>query len=475
MFFPVILCGGTGTRLWPLSRDQMPKQFVGMREQKTLFSDAVSRICSLEGVEHLIVVSNDNYRFYVQALLREYRKNFSIILEPYSKGTAPAVAFAAFSVMEQGDGILLVVPSDHMVKQQDLFAEAVRKSLMLAMENQMVTFGIEPDGAKTGFGYIKCGKALKMGGWKVEKFIEKPNLETAKLLLKQGGYYWNSGIFCFRASVFLAELEKFAPRIYECCEKSWHERANDLSFVRPSSKEFSLCPGDSIDFSVAERSQRLAMISLPKNVGWSDMGTWGAYYETAKKDKNQNVLEGDVIEKECQGCYIKSTDRLVAVLGLNNIAVIETKDSVLVFDKEKDQQVRYIVEKLKSEKRKELECHSLVYRPWGYYEVLAESSFFVVKKICIFPDEAISLQLHKNRSEHWVIVEGTAEVIRGAEIFTLLANESIYIPKETKHRIANHGSHPLIFIEVQIGSYLSERDVIRFEDKYGRVAGVSSN
>lgn len=469
MLFPVVLCGGSGTRLWPLSRDKMPKQFVRIKDQTTLFFETIKRVRPLVESEQIVIVSNNSYRFYVQNSLSLLNCDASVILEPSPKNTAPAVALAAFSVLEKCDGVLLVVPSDHVFIRSDFFKQAVTSSLPIVSEGYMVTFGIEPSEAKTGYGYIKLGNILRRGIHKAEKFIEKPDIETARDLLKQRGYYWNSGVFCFKASTYLSELKRYSPKIYEWCELSWHNRKEDLSFIRPSENEFLQCPRDSIDFAIMEKTQRLTLVPLSKEVGWNDMGSWGSLYEVSEKDENQNVLEGDVVERDCHDCYIKSTDRLVAAVGLENLAIVETKDSVLVIDKEKDQQVKAVVEQLKFQKRKEYSFHSLVYRPWGFYEVLVEAAQFLVKKICVYPGEAISLQLHNNRSEHWIIVEGVAEVTCGDKNFTLIRNKSTFIPKKTKHRIENHQDKPLVFVEVQTGSNLDENDIVRFEDKYGRI------
>ncbi|MGN0918508.1 MAG: mannose-1-phosphate guanylyltransferase/mannose-6-phosphate isomerase [Oxalobacter sp.] len=462
----VILCGGAGTRLWPLSRAKYPKQFMRLSNGSTLFAETLLRAGVVGGDIEPLVVSNDEYRFYADEILKKEGKEALVILEPSAKNTAPAIALAAFATQENTpNALMLVMPSDHRFLAPDDFYDAVKKAVPAVEAGNLVTFGINPTSPETGFGYIKQGSQIDDGVYKVERFLEKPQKAKAEAMLSEGGHYWNSGIFFFKASVFLGELKKIASDIYTSVEKSWKNRTNDLDFVRPGD-DFSLSPSDSIDYAIMEHTDRAAVV--PMNGGWSDLGSWGAFYDVSDKDNHGNVCIGGVLTDNTQNCYLRSSGRLLATVGVSNLAIVETKDAVLIADRNKTQDVKRIVDQLKLQQRNELESHPFVYRPWGNYETLVLSDRFQVKRIIVKPGEQNSLQMHYHRAEHWTVVSGTAEVTIGEKKMLVAENESVYIPLGTKHRIRNPGTIPLVFIEVQTGSYLGEDDIVRFEDNYGR-------
>ena len=462
---PVILCGGSGTRLWPASRSKYPKQFMTLSSGSSLFAETVKRIDSIENTLDALVVSNNEYRFFIEESLKDLNRTGSILLEPEGRNTAPAIALAAFATLEKEDALMLVMPSDHMFQENEAFLKAVVSAKTVANAGYLVTFGINPLRAETGYGYIKQGIPLNEGAYQVDRFIEKPHKTLAESMLTDGGYYWNAGIFLFKASVFLNELKRYACDIYSAVHESWQNRYRDLSFIRVGTT-FLLSPSDSIDYAVLEHSNKVAVV--PMDGGWNDLGSWESFYEISNKDSNGNACEGDVIIWNTTGSYLKSTGRLVATIGIKNLAVIDTKDVVLIADRSKTQDVKKIVDLLKANNRTEVDLHPLVYRPWGHYETLILSDRFQVKRIFVKPGEQNSVQMHYHRAEHWTIVSGTAEVVIGEERKLVAENESVYIPIGSKHRIRNPGKIPLIFIEVQTGSYLGEDDIIRFEDNYGR-------
>lgn len=461
---PVILSGGTGTRLWPLSRMKYPKQFVKLANGKSLFSETLERSIRI-GTNDPIIISNEEYRFYIQESLIEEKQKGDIILEPIGRNTAPAIALAAFATLEKSDALMLVMPSDHRFLYPEDFYASVSKAVSAAEKGYLVTFGINPISPKTGYGYIRRGDVLSDGIYKVSRFLEKPEKAKAEAMLKTGGHYWNSGIFFFKASVYLKELEKYAPAIYQAVAAAWNERVRDLSFIRLG-ESFSLCPSDSIDYAVLEHTDKAAVV--PMDGGWNDMGSWEAFYEVSKKDSSDNVCVGSVMTENTGNCYLRSSGRLIAAVGVSNLAVVETKDAVLVADRSRSQDVKKIVDQLKLEKRMEFDSHPLVYRPWGCYETLVLSDRFQVKRIVVKPGQQNSLQMHYHRAEHWTVVSGTAEVTIGDSVKLLTENESIYVPLGIKHRIRNPGTIPLVFIEVQTGAYLGEDDIVRFQDNYGR-------
>lgn len=466
---PIILCGGSGTRLWPASRAKYPKQFMRLADGGTLFAETLQRMDYLDNALPPLIVSNNDYRFYAKTALDDAKKDGLIILEPLGRNTAPAIALAAFCSLEKEDSILLVLPSDHRFAEPEKFCHAVKQAQFAAEAGKLVTFGIAPTAPETGYGYIQQGEPIGNGVYAVNRFLEKPNVTKAKSLLEVGGYFWNSGIFLFRASVFLSELKRFAPDIYNACQMAWQERTLDIGFVRPS-EAFCNSPSDSIDYGVMEHTDLSAIV--PVDCGWSDMGSWDAFYDNMDKTKDGNVCVGDVIAENSQNCYFRSSGRLIAALDVYDLAVIETADAILVADRRKTQNVKKIVDRLKNEDRSEYDFHTCVYRPWGNYETLALSERFQVKRIVVKPGEENSLQYHYHRAEHWIVVSGTAEVTTGDTKKLLVENESVYIPLGSKHRIRNPGTIPLVFIEVQVGSYVGEDDIVRIEDAYGRADKV---
>jgi len=431
----------------------------------SLFKETLRRTEGLADTEKPIVVSNDAYRFYASAALSEEGRQGTIILEPKSRNTAPAIALAAFAALEREEALLLVLPSDHRFQKPQEFCAAVEKACGAAEAGSLVTFGIQPASPETGYGYIQSGEKIGDGVFNVTKFIEKPNLEKAEAMLAEGDYYWNSGIFFFKASVFLDELKAFAPTIWKSVHQAWNERHIDLGFVRPS-ETFSSSPSDSIDYAVMEHTAKAAVV--PVDCGWSDLGSWNAFYEVTEKDAAGNACEGDVITENSTNCYLRSSGRLIAALGVHDLAVVETRDAILVADRHNSQEVKNVVEKLKLEQRPESDIHLKVYRPWGSYETLVISDRFQVKRIIVNPGEENSLQMHYHRAEHWVVVSGTAEVTLGDKVHLLTENQSIYVPLGERHRIKNPGTIPLVFIEVQSGAYLGEDDIVRLQDHYGR-------
>ena len=432
----------------------------------TLFAETLRRTEHLEGTNPPIIVSNEACRFYASAALAEERMEGTIILEPQSRNTAPAIALAAFCALDEGDSLLLVLPSDHKFEQPEEFCRAVEKACGAAESGRLVTFGIKPVSPETGYGYIRRGEPLPGEGvFHVSSFLEKPEKARAEAMLAEGGHYWNSGIFFFKASVYLEELKSFVPDIWQAARAAWEDRKSDLSFIRPG-QAFCRSPAISIDYAVMEHTARAAVV--PVECGWSDLGSWEAFYEITKKDQFGNACEGDVITENAQNCYLRSSGRLIAALDVHDLAVVETRDAILVTDRRRSQDVRHVVEKLKLEKRPESDIHLKVYRPWGSYETLVLSDRFQVKRIVVSPGEENSLQMHYHRAEHWIVVSGTAEVTVGDDVRLLTENESIYVPLGMQHRIKNPGTIPLVFIEVQSGAYLGEDDIVRLQDNYGR-------
>ena len=465
--YPVVMAGGSGSRLWPLSRVLYPKQFLCLKGDLTMLQ---TTICRLNGVEceSPVVICNEQHRFIVAEQLRQLNKlTENIILEPAGRNTAPAIALAAFAALSGGgDPLLLVLPSDHVLKPQDVFAEAVARARACAESGRIVTFGITPDAPETGFGYIRRGGALPSGGYAVARFVEKPDLARAEAMLADGGYLWNSGMFLFRASIYLEELALHAPGIHAACKAAWEGHHADRDFIRPDADAFLSSPADSIDYAVMEKTDRAAVV--PLTADWSDLGSWEAFYEAAPHDGDGNVRVGDVYAEGAENCYLHASNRMVAALGVSDLVVVETADSVLVADRARTQDVKKIVESLKKEGRGEAENHPLVYRPWGSYETLARGERFQVKRIIVKPGGQLSLQKHHHRAEHWVVVEGTAEITVGDKVLLYHEDQSTYIPLGTVHRLKNPGMIPLVIIEIQSGTYLGEDDIVRLEDSYGR-------
>ncbi|MBQ7608197.1 MAG: mannose-1-phosphate guanylyltransferase/mannose-6-phosphate isomerase [Desulfovibrionaceae bacterium] len=462
---PVILCGGSGTRLWPLSRVHAPKQFVDLGNGRTLFGDTLARACAVSENSTPVIVTNESHRFSVASHVAQAACNATIILEPCPKNTAPAISLAALALEHEND-CMLVLPSDHEIGSLAALSEGVAKGISLAQKGYIVTFGIVPTKAETGYGYIEAGEKLDAGAYSVSRFVEKPSAEEAKALLASGRYSWNSGMFLFSAQVFLQELQHFAPSIADLVLKAWSKRSQDGMFVRPNKDVFETVESLSIDYAVMEKTEKACV--LPLNTEWSDLGSWEAFYQNGTADADGNVCVGDILTSGAHNNYLRSTQRLVAAVGVDNLAVVETADAILVASRDHVQSVRAIVDQLKKLKRRECEEHRLVHRPWGTYETLALDARFQVKRIIVSPGAELSLQMHHHRAEHWVVVSGTAKVTNGDTTTLLTENESTYIPIGKKHRLKNPGIIPLVMIEIQSGSYLGEDDIVRFSDVYGR-------
>ncbi len=474
---PVIIAGGSGTRLWPLSRAQYPKQFLVLHGNTSLFQQAVTRLSSLGTADTTIaaptVVGNDDHRFLVLDQLRELKLSPSaLLLEPTGRNTAPAVTLAALHAIENGnDPILVVTPADQTVTNEAAFTAAVQQAILVAAEGAIVILGITPDRPETGFGYIRTSAGDERS-LKVSEFVEKPNLATAERYLTEGGYYWNSGMFVMRASVWLKALETFRPDIAAATQSAWAVKAIDASFVRPGKAEFSAIPSESVDYAVMEKCPREPAFSIrmvPLNAGWSDLGAWDAVWQVSSKDSSGNASVGDALIRDSSDTLVHATSRLVSVVGMSNVVVVETPDAVFVTDRSRSQEVKQIVGQLQESGRTEQTLHRLVHRPWGWYDSIDSGSRFQVKRIMVKPGASLSLQKHHHRAEHWIVVSGTAEVTNGDQIILLSENQSTYIPLGQVHRLANPGKVPLEIIEVQSGSYLGEDDIVRFEDTYGRV------
>jgi mannose-1-phosphate guanylyltransferase len=468
MITPVILAGGTGSRLWPKSRAALPKQFLALTSAQTMLQDTIVRLPKTK-VEPPLLICNEDHRFLAAEQLRVANiAHAGIVLEPVGRNTAPAIAIAAMLSMQDGqDPLLLVLAADHLIENQTAFATAISDAEKLASDNNLVTFGIVPNEAHTGYGYIKAGEAVS-GGFKVAEFVEKPDLATAQTYLDGKKHYWNSGMFLFKASVYLQELKTFNPEIYEACELALSKTEKDLEFVRINKEAFEKCPDDSIDYAVMENTQRAVMVGL--DAGWSDVGSWSSLWETHKnKDENGNAFIGDVIAEGVNNSYINSEQRLISVVGLDDVVVVETKDAVLVANRHKVQDIKQIVNKLKADHRSEFEFHREVFRPWGSYDSIDNGERYQVKRITVKPGEKLSVQMHHHRAEHWIVVSGSANVTIGENTQLVTENESVYIPIGAVHALENPGKIPLELIEVQSGSYLGEDDIVRFSDRYGRV------
>jgi mannose-1-phosphate guanylyltransferase/mannose-6-phosphate isomerase len=469
---PVILSGGNGSRLWPLSRSLFPKQFLTLYGESTMFQNTLQRISGANPAKPL-VICNEDHRFIVAEQCRDMGQEVdSIILEPEGRNTAPAIALAALKSLSEGkDPVLAVLPADHFMADVPAFVDVVKRGFELAQGNKLVTFGIVPTGPETGYGYIRRGKSIgNQEEYLVDSFVEKPDAKTAGEYIATKEYYWNSGMFMFKASVYMQELEKFRPDIVIACKQAMDTCSVDSDFTRVGAEQFALCPEDSIDFAVMEKTE--SSVVLPLDAGWTDLGAWLALDDISEKDANNNSLKGDVLTHETKNCFIRSEGRMVATVGVDNLVIVETSDAILVANKDSVQDVKKIVEQIKSASRTEHQAHRQVYRPWGNYESIDASSRYQVKRICVKPGGKLSLQMHHHRAEHWVVVSGTALVeVDGKEIM-LSENESAYIPIGAKHRLMNPGKLSLELIEVQSGSYLGEDDIVRFEDVYGRTTSL---
>jgi mannose-1-phosphate guanylyltransferase/mannose-6-phosphate isomerase len=469
-FYPVILTGGAGSRLWPVSREFFPKPLLPIFGEQTLLQDTTSRLDELDGIQNPLFVCNEEHRFLVAEQVRRLGKEpEAIMLEPQGRNTAPALTIAALYLADKDpEAVMVAMPADHVIPETGAFVSTVQQAGQLAAQGYLVTFGIVADKPETGYGYIRRGEAVEGSeGYRVDRFVEKPDALTAQTYIDAGDYYWNSGIFVMRADRWLEEIGKYQPKILAACQSAMAESARDSDFVRVDRKAFLSSPADSIDYAVMENTDKAAVV--PMNTGWSDVGSWSSIWEVSEQDGQGNVSRGDVLTHDTTNSLFMAEARCLAVVGLDNVIVVETSDAVLVADKNKCQDVKAIVNKLKEGDREEYRFHSRVYRPWGDYEGIDEGGRYQVKRLTVKPGAKLSLQMHHHRAEHWIVVSGTARVTRGDDVFMLSENESTYIPLGTTHRLENPGNIPLEIIEVQSGSYLGEDDIVRFEDVYNRV------
>jgi mannose-1-phosphate guanylyltransferase len=466
MIVPVILSGGSGTRLWPLSRKLYPKQFLSLANKTTLFQDTILRLPSK--ASNPIIICNEEHRFIAAEQLRQIdTKNKGIILEPIGRNTAPAITLAAISLLQNGeDPLLLVLSADHLIKDISGFHKSIEIASVIANKNKLVSLGVHPTRPETGYGYIEIEQNNKNDHYKIISFNEKPGIEKAEKYINSKNFFWNTGIFMFKASTFIRELKKYEPEIYNLCEKSLNKTSKDNDFIRIDSSAFLKCPNKSIDYAIMEKTNEAFVV--PFDGYWSDIGSWEALWESKAKDKNRNIIEGDVILRQVKNSFIHGTNRLVTVNNLENIIVVDTQDALLVSSIDNSQEIKNIVEVLKNKKRNESENHRKVYRPWGYFDSIDSGKGFQVKRISVNPGAKLSLQKHKKRAEHWIIVKGVAIITCGKKVFQLDENQSTYIPKGEVHRLENREESPLEIIEIQTGSYLGEDDIIRLEDDYKR-------
>lgn len=468
MLLPIIMAGGSGSRLWPLSRQLNPKQFLQLADAKLSMLQAT--IARLQGLNIALprLICNEQHRFLAAEQLRQLdMEKSNILLEPVGRNTAPAIALAALQAVADGqDPVLLVLAADHLIKNVSAFHAAINTALPLADNGKLVTFGIVPDHPETGYGYIEKGASVADGGFAVSQFVEKPDLATATDYLKSGDFLWNSGMFMFRASRYLQELERFQPEILEACKLALAGGQQDLHFTRVDAAAFAACPDDSIDYAVMEKTADAVVV--PLDAGWSDIGSWSALWDVSDKDEHGNVLKGDVLHHNSSNTYVHAESRLVSIVGVEDLVIVETKDAIMVAHKNNVQDVKKIVEQIKDQGRKEHINHREVYRPWGVYDSIDEGHRYQVKRITVKPGAKLSVQMHHHRAEHWIVVSGTAKVTNGDTTFLVTENQSTYIPIGQVHALENPGVIPLELIEVQSGPYLGEDDIVRFEDKYGR-------
>ncbi|MDD2053715.1 mannose-1-phosphate guanylyltransferase/mannose-6-phosphate isomerase [Pseudomonas putida] len=467
MFFPVIMAGGSGSRLWPLSRQLNPKQFLPLVDDFSMLQAAIQRLQGLKAASPRLIC-NEQHRFLAAEQLRLLgMEQANILLEPVGRNTAPAIALAALQACaEADDPILLVLAADHLIKDVPAFQASIQAALPLAKAGKLVTFGVVPTHPETGYGYIEQGVSIGGGGFAVNRFVEKPDLPTARDYLAGGNYFWNSGMFMFRARRYLEELECFRPDILAACRQALAGGSQDMYFTRVDQAAFAACPEDSIDYAVMEKTADAVMVAL--DAGWSDIGSWSALWDVSEKDEQGNVFKGDVLNQHSLNTYVHADSRLVATVGVKDLVIVETKDAVLVAHKDHVQDVKKIVEQLKCDARNEHINHREVYRPWGMYDSIDNGYRYQVKLITVKPGAKLSVQMHHHRAEHWIVVSGTARVTNGEKTYLVTENQSTYIPIGQVHALENPGVIPLELIEVQSGSYLGEDDIVRFEDKYGR-------
>lgn len=468
MLQPVIMAGGSGSRLWPLSRQLNPKQFLALvSPDETMLQATIQRLRGLDAAAPRLIC-NEEHRFLAAEQLRQLGMDEAdIMLESVGRNTAPAIALAALhSIAEGEDPVLLVLAADHLIRDSGAFHAAVRTAMPLARGGKLVTFGIVPTSPETGYGYIEQGDALPEGGFAVARFVEKPDASTASGYIEQGNYFWNSGMFMFRASVYLAELERYRPDILSACKKAHAGCERDMHFIRVDRDAFAACPEDSIDYAVMEKTASAVMV--PLDGGWSDIGSWSALWDVSDKNADGNVLKGDVLAQACRDTHIHADSRLVAAVGVQDLVIVETKDAVLVAHRDQVQDVKKVVEQIRKDGRHEHMNHREVYRPWGMYDSIDSGQRYQVKRITVKPGARLSTQMHHHRAEHWIVVSGTAQVTIGEEVIMLTENQSTYIPVGEVHSLENPGRIPLELIEVQSGAYLGEDDIVRFDDRYGR-------
>ncbi|HAT1613291.1 TPA: mannose-1-phosphate guanylyltransferase/mannose-6-phosphate isomerase [Raoultella planticola] len=467
---PVIMAGGTGSRLWPMSRELYPKQFLRLNSENSMLQETILRLNGLD-TSSPILICNEQHRFLAAEQLRQIDKlSNNIILEPVGKNTAPAIALAALSSISQGlDPLLLVLAADHVIEDTSAFHEAIKNAIPLALKGKLVTFGIVAKSPETGYGYIQRGHTLSdfHSAHHVKRFVEKPNIETAKEYLDSGEYYWNSGMFLFKAKQYLEELSKFRPDIMAACEKAMADTTHDSiqDFVRVDKSAFIACPDESIDYAVMENTSEA--IVIPLDAGWNDVGSWSALWEVNERDSNGNLLAGDIFTHDVSNCYINTDDTLVAAVGVSNLVIVNTKDAVLIIDKSQVQDVKKIVEHLKENNRKEYRIHRESYRPWGRHDQIVNTSKYHINKVTVKPGGKFSLQKHLHRAEHWVVLSGTAEVTVDDKVFLLTENQSTFIPAGITHMLENPGKIPLELLEIESGAYLGDDDIIRLKDHYG--------
>lgn len=466
MLYPVVLSGGSGSRLWPISRELYPKQFLPLVSNNTMLQETLLR---LQSIEHQtpILICHEEHRFLAAEQLRQIGQlHHNIILEPVGKNTAPAIALAAFTAMRaNSDAVLLVLPADHVVTNTNVFTDSIFKAMAHAREGSLLTFGVTPTHPETGYGYIKRG-VLDGDAYRVTRFVEKPDAVNANDYIASGDYYWNSGMFLFRADRYLDELRTHRPDIYETCEKSFRAAVHDLDFIRVDKTLFSGCPSVSVDYAVMEKTERAMM--MPLDAGWSDIGSWAALADVKVTDAQGNAFHGDVLHYDTSNTYVLAQDALVCTVGVTDTIVVQTKDAVLVVHKDRAQDVKGIVAELKASGRVEHRLHREVYRPWGKYDSVDQGGRYQVKRITVNPGEKLSVQMHHHRAEHWIVVSGTANVTIDENTFLVSENQSVYIPLGAVHALENPGKIPLELIEVQSGAYLGEDDIVRFDDRYGR-------
>ena len=466
---PVILSGGSGTRLWPLSRKQYPKQYLPLASDNTLLQETILRLNGLDNLADPIIICNADHRFLVAEQCQQIDiQNPIILLEPVGRNTAPAIAAAALQSLKDSDGsTLLVLSADHVIQDVDAFHQAINIASQQAQSGKLVTFGIVPTDANTGYGYIKSSEDNNNGAYKVEEFVEKPDLKTAEIYLEQGSYLWNSGMFMFQAYTFIDELTTYSPNIVTSVNNAVNNAVQDLDFIRLEKQAFESSPSDSIDYALMEKSDNVVVV--PLDAQWNDIGAWSALYDIGTKDSQGNVIKGDVITQSTTNTYINADHHMVAAIGVDNLIIIDTLDATFIATQDKAQEVKSIVESLQASGRCESSAHRKVYRPWGWYDSIESGEHFQVKRLHVKSGAKLSLQMHHKRAEHWVVVSGIATVTNGEQTFDLNKGESTYIPLGVTHALENNTSEPLEIIEVQSGSYLGEDDIVRFEDAYGRV------